>query len=102
MDTCCSTARRTLQIGSGQQLTVFVVGHFFDHRLPDALCETAVNLPFDDERVDEVSRIVDGEQLEKRRLAGLPVDLEHRDMTAEWIRVVRRLEERFRSDPVSN
>jgi hypothetical protein len=39
--------------------------------------------------------IVHGHELEQSRLAGVAIDLEHRDVAAEWIRVVGRLEERF-------
>ena len=34
---------------AGQQLTVFVVDRFFDHRLADSLGQAAVNLAFDDQ-----------------------------------------------------
>ena len=44
------------------------------HRLPDALRQPAVDLPLDDERVDEMAGIVDRHHLQQPRLAGLPVD----------------------------
>src|SRR5881396_3433383 len=80
---------------AGQQLTVFVVDHFFYHGLPDALGEAAVNLSFDDERVDEMSRIVHRHELQECWLPCLTVDLDHRDVTTERVRVVTRLEEGF-------
>ena len=54
-----------------------------------------MDLPFDDQRVDQIAGIVDGDQLQQLRLAGLAIDFEHRDVAAERIGVVRRLEERF-------
>ena len=50
---------RVVHERSREQLPVLAVDHFFNHRLADALRQAAVNLPFDDERVDEMSRIVD-------------------------------------------
>ena len=86
---------RVVHERSGQELTVFVVDGFFDHRLADALRQPAVNLSFDDQRIDQVSGIVDRDELQQRRLAGLAIDFEHRDVAAERIGVVRRLEERL-------
>ena len=73
----------------------FVVDRFLDHRLADALRQPAVNLPFDNQRIDQVPGIVHGDQLQQRRLAGLAVHLEHRDVAAERIGIVGRLEERL-------
>ena len=42
---------------------------FFDHRLADALGEAAVNLPFDDHRVDQIPRIVHCDEFEECGLA---------------------------------
>ena len=86
---------RVVHERSGHQLAVVVVDRFFDHRLADALRQAAVDLSFDDQRVDQIAGIVDGDQLQQLRLAGLAIDLEHRDVAAERIGVVRRLEERF-------
>ena len=77
------------------ELTVLVVDRLFDHRLADPLREPAVDLPFDDERVDQMPGVVDGDELEQLRLARLAIDLEHRDVAAERIGVVARLEERL-------
>ena len=54
-----------------------------------------MNLPFDDHRVDQIPGVVDGDQLQQRRLAGLAVDLDHRDVAAERVGVVRWFEEGF-------
>ena len=70
------------------------VGDLLDQRLPDALRQPPVNLPLDDERIDEVVGVVERHHLQQPRLARLPVDLQHRDVAAERIGVVRRLEER--------
>ena len=79
----------------GHELAIVVVDGFLDHRLTDALRQAAVNLPFDNQRIDQVPGIVHGHELQQRRLAGLAVHLEHRDVAAERIGIVGRLEERL-------
>ena len=79
----------------GQRLPVRGVGDLLDRRLPDALLQPAMDLPLDDDRIDQVAGIVDRHHLLQPRLAGLPVDLQHRDVAAERIGVVLRLEERL-------
>jgi hypothetical protein len=56
---------------------------------------TAVDLALDDQRVDEIPRIVHGDELEERGFSCLSIHLHHRDVAAERIRVVARLEECF-------
>ena len=86
---------RVVHERAGHQLAVLVVDGLLDHRLADALGQAAVDLSLDNQRVDEVAGIVHGDELEQPRLAGVLVDLEHRDVAAERVGVVGRLEERF-------
>ena len=67
--------QRVVHERAGQQLPVLVVDGLLDHRLADALRQPAVDLPFDDERVDQIPGVVDGHEFQQRRLAGLAVDL---------------------------
>ena len=90
---------RVVHERSGQQLAVVVVDGLLDHRLADALRQAAVDLSLDDHRVDQIPGVVDGDELQQRRLAGLAIDLEHRDVAAERIGVVGRLEERLVAQP---
>ena len=77
------------------KLTLVAVHRLLDHRLPDPLRQAAVNLSFHDQRVDQIAGVVDRHQLQQLRLASLAIDFEHRDVAAERIGVVGRLEERF-------
>ena len=79
---------RVVHERAGDELAVLVVDDLFDHRLADALRQAAVNLALDDQRVDQVAGIVHGDQLQQLRLAGLAIDLEHRDVAAERVGVV--------------
>ena len=50
--------QRVVHERAGQQLPVVVVDGLLDHRLADALRQPAVNLPLDDQRIDQVARVV--------------------------------------------
>ena len=51
-------------------------------RLCDSLRDAAVLLAFDDDRVDDTSAIVDGDEAHEVDGAGLGIDLDHRDVHA--------------------
>src|SRR6187455_1644922 len=53
---------------TGVGVTVLGVDRLFDHRLADALSQAAVNLAFDDQRVDQIASIVDGDHAQQLRL----------------------------------
>src|SRR5438034_7120917 len=60
-----------------------VVDDLFVKRLRDRLRDAAVDLAVDDERVDDVSAVVDRHVLLELSVARLSVDLDHRDVRAE-------------------
>src|SRR5439155_22108539 len=63
-----------------------VVKHdFLEHCLPDALCDAAMHLPFGEQRVDDAAAIVDSEEPDQTRIAGLHVDFDHCAMGSEWV-----------------
>ena len=74
---------------------MLAVDGLLDHRLAYALRQPAVNLSFDDERIDQVAGVIDGHELQQFRLARVAIDLEHRDVAAERVRVVRGFEKRL-------
>ena len=80
--------KRVVHERPGDELTVRVVDRLLDHGLADPLREPAVNLSLHDQRVDQMPGIVHGHEFQQRRFAGLAIDLEHRDVAAERIRVV--------------
>src|SRR4030095_7241844 len=84
---------------AGPQLTVLVEDGFLDHRLANTLRQAAVNLSFHDQRVDQMTVIVDGDELQEVGLTSLAIDLEHGDVATERVGVVRRLEIGVRAQP---
>src|SRR5262249_20725967 len=66
----------------GQQLASFIVDDLLAERLPQALRERAVNLPRDDERVDERAEVVDGRVAVDRHLTGVRIDLDLANVTS--------------------
>ena len=61
---------------------VVVVHGLLEERLGDALDDAAVHLALDDERVHLVAAVVDGDVVDQVDLAGLGVDLDHRDVAS--------------------
>src|SRR5262245_66661474 len=64
------------------ELTILVVDGALKQRLPDALRDAAVYLPFDDHRIDDGSEIVDRGPVDDFGLAGLAIDFDLANMTA--------------------
>src|SRR5205807_5373896 len=79
----------------GQQVAVLVVDRLLEQRLGQALHDPAVDLPLDDERVDLVAAVVDGDVVQQVDLPGLLVDLDDADVRAEREREVRRVVRRL-------
>ena len=64
-------------------IAVLVVAQLLEQRLRDPGCDAAVNLPVGDERVDDRSRVIDRDHPLQVDRAGLGVDLDDRDVSAE-------------------
>ena len=73
------------------QVAVLVVDGLLEQRLGDALDDAAVHLALDDQRVDLVAAVVDGDVRQQVDRAGLRVDLDHADVGAEREREVGRV-----------
>src|SRR5580704_5405143 len=73
---------------AGQKLTIAVVDGLFHQRLADALYDAAVELAFNDERIDDDAEVVDTGILGDLDDSGLRIDLDLGDMAA--VRVGRR------------
>src|SRR5207248_8433231 len=70
----------------------FVIHNLFVQSLSYALNEPAMHLAFDEQRIDDVSTIVDCNVFGDFRLAGLLIDLDDAHMSAEGECEIRRLE----------
>jgi len=64
-------------------LSILVVYDFFMKGLRDALDQSAVNLAFDQQRIDYVSAIIDGDLLRQSGFACLFVQFDDTDMRTE-------------------
>ena len=73
------------------QVAVGVVDRLLEQRLGEALDDAAVHLAVDDQRVDLVAAVVDGDVLQHVDVAGLGVDLDDADVRAEGPREVGRV-----------
>ena len=68
---------------SGQELArLGIVGDLLHERLADALGEAAVNLPFQEQRIENRSEIVDHDVTQKYRRSGFRIDFHLGDMAA--------------------
>ena len=70
---------------AGEQLAVAVVDRLFHQRLADALHHAAVQLAFDDQRIDDGAEIVDAGIFGDLDDAGFRIDLDFGDMAAVGI-----------------
>ena len=59
-----------------RQVAIVVVEAFLVERRGDALCDAAVDLPVDDQRIDDGATVVDCDVPDKASVAGLRVDLD--------------------------
>jgi len=84
---------RVLVHAARLQVAVLVVGRALEQRRADALGDAAVDLPLDDERVDDLPAVVDADVLLDLYLGGLRVDLDDRDVRPEREREVLRVVE---------
>src|SRR5207253_8021837 len=78
------------------QLTRLVVLDLLEQRLAHALSDTAVALAIDHHRIQHAPTIVDRQIAHQSYLAGVAIDLDHRQVHAEWERFALRLEEAIR------
>ena len=75
---------------------MLVVDDFFVQRLSDRLHNAAVNLAVDQHRIDHFAAIVDRDIFEELDVAGLFIDFDDADVSAErkgeilWLEEVRR------------
>ena len=74
---------RVVGEGGGQRVAVGVVEHLLQQRLRRALGDPAVPLALGEQRVEHRPGVVDGDQPDQLRLAGLGVHLDHRHVGAE-------------------
>ncbi len=87
--------QRIVHQAAGQQLPALrIVDAVLEQGLPDALRKTAVHLPLDDHRIDDVAEIVAGGELRDHHYARVRIDLHLADMRARREREVRRIVER--------
>ena len=91
--------QRVVHERAGQKLTILVVDHFLMQSLSDTLHDPPVYLPFDQQRVDDVSAVVHSNVFGYLWLTGFPIQFHHTNVRAEWEREIRGLEEacRFQS-----
>ena len=85
---------RVVGEGGGQRIAVGVVDHFLEEGLRRALGQPAVPLALGEQRVQHEARIVHRDQPPQHHLAGLGVDLDHRDVRAERVGGAGRAEHR--------
>src|SRR3954470_24576522 len=71
--------------GAGEQLPVLVENDALHQRLPDALRDAAVDLSFDEERIDDGAEVVDADVALDADDAGLRIYLDLADMAAVGI-----------------
>src|SRR6266851_2877050 len=67
---------------AGEELALRVVERALQHRLADPLHHSAVDLPLDQQRIDDGAKIIDGKIFHHLDMAGLRIDLDLGDMTA--------------------
>src|SRR5712692_1099719 len=79
--------------GAGHELAIFVVDQFFPHGLAQALGNAAVDLSVHQQRVDDVTAIVDGNVLVDLYFTGFSVHFNRANVTAEGESEVGGLEE---------
>ena len=72
-----------------EQVAVVVVAHLFEERLSDAGRDAAVLLSFDEQRIEHRAAVVDGDVAHEPHRAGVGIDLDHRDVSAEGKRARR-------------
>jgi hypothetical protein len=77
----------------GHELTVFVVHRTLQQGLPDALRDAAMNLPFDNHRIDHCAEIVDGGPIHDVSLAGLTINLDLANVATGREREIGRIVE---------
>ena len=74
--------QRVIHERSGDRLAALVVADFLHQRLADALRDAAMQLAFDDHRVDDGAEVADAGVAHDPRHAGVRIDLDFRDMAA--------------------
>ncbi len=74
---------RIIHQRAGLHLAVFAVEHLFALRFAETLSDAAVNLAFDDHRVDDYAAVVDEHQLFDGQFAGVAIDADGCDVGAE-------------------
>src|SRR5438445_13525806 len=67
-----------------QRIAVRVVHELFVQGLRGTLRNAAVNLSLDQRRIQDRPAIVDRDMADQPRIAGLDVDLNHRNVAAAW------------------
>lgn len=77
---------------AADELALGIVDGFFEKNLSDGLDDAAVNLAIDEERIDDVAAVVDGDIFEELDFAGIAVDFDLADVRAERKSEIRRLE----------
>src|SRR5215510_1773395 len=76
-----------------QQLAVLVINNLFVQSLADTLHESAMDLAFNEQRIDHVSTVIDRDVFRDLRFSGLSIDFHDAHVGTEWKREIRRLEE---------
>src|SRR5207249_12262006 len=66
-----------------EEVPVLVVDGLLEHRLGQALQDSAVDLSFDNHRIDLVAHVIDGVVASDLHLARLPVHIDDADMATE-------------------
>ena len=84
---------------AAEAVAVLVEGDHLHQRHPDAVGEAAVDLPFDDHRVDPHPAVVDRDEPPHGHLRRAGVDVDHAEVGAEGEGQVRRVVDRFGVEP---
>ena len=77
--------QRIIHERAGQELAILVVHRHFHQRLSDALDHAAVQLAFDDQRVDDGAEVIDRGIFDHGDHAGVGIQFDFADMTAVGI-----------------
>src|SRR6266545_6372238 len=78
---------------AGHHLTVFAIEHFLPQRFAEALRDAAVNLSFDDHRIDDNAAVVDQDEFFDSRVSCFAVNADHAHVRAKTPRLASRIEE---------
>src|ERR1700688_2083224 len=77
--------------GSALHVSALVVADFLHEGDGQALRDDAMNLTFDDHRIDNVAAVIHGHEPAYLDLAGTLVDIDHADVGAERESKIRRV-----------